>query len=68
MTYELTYRRASTVAPIFKSALDGNDCLTVLDLLTGSNMEVKVKEISPYRHTVLHDGREFHLLNVARLA
>jgi hypothetical protein len=64
MTYEIVYRRIATVSPIFNALHQGNDGLTVRDLMTGADIEVKARDVSPYRHRLLQDGREFTVLNV----
>jgi hypothetical protein len=40
----------------------------VRDLSSRITTRVRVRDISPYRHTVFLDGREFRVLNVLRAA
>jgi hypothetical protein len=64
--YRLDIQSAGAVSPLRQQTYDGDERLDVRDLSTRVTVRVSVRDISPYRHTLLLDGKEFRILNVVR--
>ena len=64
--YQLLITTADTPRLVRRRSYDGDDRLDVRELSTRVTIQVRVREISPYRHTLLLDGAEYQILNVTR--
>ncbi|MCX7168079.1 MAG: hypothetical protein NTV11_17640 [Rhodocyclales bacterium] len=62
--YQLLIKTAGASGVICRQTYDGEDRLNVRDLSTRVTIQVRVSEISPYRHTLLLEGAEYQILNV----
>ena len=51
---------------IRRRTYDGDERLYVRDLTTRVTVQVRAREVSPYRHTLLLEGTEYQILNVTR--
>jgi hypothetical protein len=46
---------------------EADERLSVRDLSSRATVQVRVQEISPYRHVLLIDGRTYTILNVHKI-
>jgi hypothetical protein len=64
--YRLDIQATGAAGPLRQQTYHGDERLEVRDLSTRVTVRVSARDISPYRHTLLLDGKEFRILNVVR--
>jgi hypothetical protein len=52
--------------PVLQQIRDGSEFLDVRERSSSVKMQVRVRDLSPYRHVVCLDGKEYQLINVWR--
>lgn len=62
--YRLMLRPKDVPGPVCQHLCGEDDRFEVRDLTTRTCVEVRVRDISPYRHSLFLDGKEFHILNL----
>jgi len=64
-TYKVTVRMMQQPrGPIIQQTLDGGEFLEVRERSSLNRTHVRVKDLSPYRHLLCLDGKEYQLINV----
>ena len=64
--YRLLIKKSSDPSLVFPQCYDGEQRLDVKDLNTRVNINVRVYELSPYRHILLLEGMEYQIVNITR--
>ena len=64
--YQLLIRILGNSGRVCLQMYDGEECLDVRDLSTRVAIQIRAKEVSPYRHTLLLKGVEYQILNITR--
>ena len=64
--YHLILKAKDVPGPVSHKMCDGSDNLDVRDLTTRVTVKLHAQDLSPYRHTLFLDGKEFQILNVVR--
>jgi hypothetical protein len=64
--YHLIFKAKDIPGPVCHQMYDGDEPFEVRDLTTRVTIRVRAQDLSPYRHTLCMDGKEFQILNVVR--
>jgi hypothetical protein len=64
--YQVLLTTAGAPRLVCRRSFDGDDRVEVRELSTRVAIEVRAHEISPYRHTLLLEGKEFQILDVIK--
>jgi len=62
--YQLYITTVDAPRLVRRRSYDGDDCLDVRDLTSRATIQVRVREVSLYRHTLLLEGTEYQIVNV----
>lgn len=64
--YMLVLKAEGTRGQVRQATYDGEECLDARDLSTRWPVQVRARDISPYRHTLFLEGKAYRILNVVR--
>jgi hypothetical protein len=64
--YQLLMTTAGAPRMVCRRSYDGEDRLEVRELSTRVTVQIRAQEVSPYRHTLLLEGTEYHILTIIR--
>lgn len=64
--YQVLLTTANAPRLVCRRSFDADDRVEVRELSTRVAIEVRAQEISPYRHTLLLEGKEYQILNVIK--
>lgn len=64
--YQLLMTTAGAPRMVCRRSYDGEDRLEVRELSTRVTIKIRAQEVSPYRHTLLLEGTEYHILTIIR--
>lgn len=64
--FRLLLKRREGPTAMRQQNYSADDRLDVRDLTTGVIQHVRARDLSPYCHTLVLDGQEYHVLNVIR--
>ncbi len=62
--YRLLLRERDKPGPMVQQTYGAEERVDVRDLSTQVTIHVRAQELSPYRHTLFLNGREYQILNV----
>lgn len=62
--YQLFIKAAATGGPVLKQNYGADALVDVRDITTRTVVQLRAREVSPYRHNLLMDGKAFEILNV----
>lgn len=66
LKFELLVRPEGRSGPLQKNTYSGTELLDVCDRALRVNLRILVQNISPYRHVLRLDGRNYEILNISK--
>lgn len=64
--FRLLLKPKDVAGPARQETFNGDDSLEVRDVTTKSCVTIRARDLSIYRHSLLFNGTEFRILNMAR--
>lgn len=64
--FRLLLRGRDRPGPMRQQTYAADDSVDVRDLTTCLTQHVRARELSPFRHTLILDGKEYQILNLIR--
>lgn len=64
--FRLLLRGRDRPGPMQSQTYAAEDRVDVRDLMTCVTQQVRAQELSPFRHTLILDGKEYQILNLIR--
>jgi hypothetical protein len=64
MQFQISITAKNPPGPVYRRTYDGNYLLNVRDLNTQATFQIRVEDVSPYRHMLIQGHTEFRVLDV----
>ena len=62
--FQVFIKPAATRGPVLEQTYGADSLVDVRDITTLAVVQLRARDISPYRHHLLMDGKSFEILNV----